>query len=113
MSAATLVEQIKDDLGYLKLHRAAEVFAALAEGEHKLDRLEFLAGLAAEEAADTRQRRLNARLRFAHFPARRTIADFDFDFQPSLDRAVVHDLAGLEFVKEGAPVLLLGKPGRG
>jgi DNA replication protein DnaC len=113
VSAATLVEQIKDDLGYLKLHRAADVFAALAEGEHKLDRLEFLAALAAEEAADTRQRRLSARLRFAHFPARRTIEDFDFDFQPSLDRAVVHDLAGLEFVKEGSPVLLLGKPGCG
>jgi len=65
-----MIEAIKDDLGYLKLHRAAEVFADLADGEHRDDRLEFLAALAAEEAAATRQRRLNARLRLPHFPAR-------------------------------------------
>jgi DNA replication protein DnaC len=82
MSTTTLIEQIKDDLGYLKLQRSAEVFATLAEGEHHADRLEFLAALVAEEAAATRQRRLAARLRFAHFPGRRTIAEFDFDFQP-------------------------------
>ena len=68
MSAA-LIEQIKDDLGYLKLHRSSEVFATLAEAARRDDQshLEFLAALVAEEAAATRQRRLAARLRFAHF----------------------------------------------
>ena len=33
VSATTLIEAIKDDLGYLKLHRAAEVFAGLADGD--------------------------------------------------------------------------------
>lgn len=116
MSVTTMIEAIKDDLGYLKLHRAAEVFAGLADGEHRADRLEYLAALAAlaaEEAAATRQRRLNARLRFAHFPARRTIEEFDFDFQPSIDPTVIADLAGLDFVQAGTPVLFLGKPGCG
>jgi DNA replication protein DnaC len=113
MSTTTLIEQIKDDLGYLKLARSAEVFAALAEGEHHADRLGFLAALVAEEAAATRQRRLNARLRFAHFPGRRTIAEFDFDFQPSIDPTLINDLASLEFVTAGTPILLLGKPGCG
>src|SRR5215212_9710567 len=113
MSAATLIEQIKDDLGYLKLHRTAEVFATLADGDRRDDRLEFLAALVAEEAAATRQRRLTARLRFAHFPVRRTIEEFDFDFQPSIDRALIGDLAGLGFVTASTPVLFLGKPGCG
>lgn len=113
MSTTTLIEQIKDDLGYLKLHRSAEVFAALADGEHHADRLDFLAALVAEEATATRQRRLNARLRFAHFPARRAIEEFDFDFQPSIDRALIDDLAALDFVRAGTPILLLGKPGCG
>jgi DNA replication protein DnaC len=113
MSTTTLIEQIKDDLGYLKLARSAEVFATLAEGEHHADRLAFLAALVAEEAAATRQRRLNARLRFAHFPGRRTIAEFDFDFQPSIDPTLINDLASLEFVTAGTPILLLGKPGCG
>ena len=72
-----------------------------------------LAALVAEEATATRQRRLNARLRFAHFPTRRTIEEFDFDFQPSIDPTLIADLAGLDFVEAGAPILLLGKPGCG
>lgn len=114
MSAA-LIEQIKDDLGYLKLHRSAEMFAPLAEAARRDDQshLEFLAALVAEEAAATRQRRLSARLRFAHFPARRSLEDFDFSFQPSIDPKVIADLAGLGFVEAGTPILLLGKPGCG
>lgn len=113
MSATTLIEAIKDDLGYLKLHRSAEIFAALADGDRRDDRLQFLAALVAEEATATRQRRLNARLRFAHFPTRRTIDEFDFDFQPSIDPNVIRDLAGLGFVEAGTPILFLGKPGCG
>lgn len=114
MSAA-LTEQIKDDLGYLKMHRSAEVFASLAEAAARDDKthLEFLADVLAEEATATRQRRLNARLRFAHFPARRTLEDFDFSFQPSLDPKVIWALAELDFVEAGTPILLLGKPGCG
>lgn len=111
MSVTTMIEAIKDDLGYLKLHRSAEIFAELAEGDQRDDRLEFLAALVAEEATATRQRRLNARLRFAHFPTRRTIEELDFDFQPSVDPTLIGDLAGLGFVEAGAPILLLGKPG--
>lgn len=115
MSTTTLIESIKDDLGYLKLTRAGEVFAALATDAERnnTSHLEFLAALVAEEAAATRQRRLAARLRFAHFPYRRTLEDFDFDFQPSVDPKVVWDLAELDFVETGHPILLLGQPGCG
>ncbi len=115
MSSAALIEQIKDDLGYLKLHRSAEVFATLAEAARRDEssHLEFLAALVAEEVAATRQRRLTARLRFAHFPARRTLEEFDFSFQPSIDPKVIADLAGLGFVEAGTPILLLGRPGCG
>jgi DNA replication protein DnaC len=114
-SPAGLYEQLKDDLGYLKLTRAAEVLPMLldrarAEG---LSHAQFLAGLVAEEAAATRNRRLSARLRFAHFPVRRSLDEFDFDFQPSVDPKLIADLASLRFVTEGRPILLLGQPGCG
>ena len=111
MSRQSLIEQLKDDLGYLKLTRAAEVFTAHAE--EPLEPLEFLARVMAEEVDATRERRLQARLRFAHFPFRRSLSDFDFDFQPSIDRSVISDLAELDFVREGRPVLFLGRPGCG
>ena len=112
VTAAALVEGIKDDLGYLKLHRSAEVFAALADVAQRDDQthLEFLAAVLAEEVTATRQRRLNARLRFAHFPFRKTIEDFDFSFQPSIDPKIIWDLADIGFVEAGHPALLLGRP---
>ncbi len=115
MSKTTLIEQIKADLDYLKLTRTGEVFAQLAEEAHtsKEDPLEFLAKIVSYEVDATRQRRLSARLRFAHFPFRKTIEEFDFDFQPSIDPKVVSDLAELDFVRAGHPILLLGRPGCG
>lgn len=115
MSKATLIEQLKDDLGYLKLTRAAEVFAVHAERarSERIEPLEFLAAVVADEVDATRQRRLAARLRFAHFPFRRTIEEFDFDFQPSVDSKLIADLAELDFLREGRPVLMLGRPGCG
>jgi DNA replication protein DnaC len=111
MSRQTLIEQLKDDLGYLKLGRAAEVFATHAEGGP--EPLEFLARVIADEVDATRERRLQARLRFAHLPFRRSLEDFDFDFQPSIDRKLIEGLAELDFVTEGRPLLFLGRPGCG
>jgi len=95
MSRTTLTEAIKADLDYLKLARTAEVFAELADEARKkgADPLEFLANVLSTEVDATRQRRLAARLRFAHFPFRKTLEEFDFDFQPSVDPKVVGDLA--------------------
>lgn len=42
------------------------------------------------------QRGIEARLRQARFPWVKTLDQFDFDFQPSLDRRQVRELAGLE-----------------
>jgi DNA replication protein DnaC len=114
-AARGLYEQLKDDLGYLKLTRAAEVLPALLDRARVdgLSHAAVLAELFAEEVAATRNRRMAARLRFAHFPARRTLEEFDFDFQPSVDRKLVADLASLRFVAEGRPLLLLGQPGCG
>jgi DNA replication protein DnaC len=108
-------EQIKDGLGYLKLTRSAEVFASLVE-EAKTEgwgHAEFLARLLDEEVTSTRNRRLAARLRFAHFPGRKTLEDFEWSFQPSVDRNLIEDLASLRFIQEGRPVLFLGQPGCG
>jgi DNA replication protein DnaC len=114
-SAIGPYEQLKNDLGYLQLGRAAECFATIAEQakEEKWSHVEFLSRVIAEQAAATTNRRLAARLRFARFPYRRTIEEFDFDFQPSVDRKLVADLASLRFIGEGRSIALLGQPGCG
>ena len=111
----SLYEQIKADLGYLKLDAAAGCFATLAEQARTEDwtHIEFLAQLVAAQATADRDRRLAARMRYARFPFHRRVADFDFDFQPSVDRKLVEDLASLRFIDEQRPILLLGQPGCG
>ncbi len=66
----SVYDQIKDDLGYLQLDRAAECFPTIAETARIEDwsHVEFLARLAAEQANATRNRRLSARLCYARFP---------------------------------------------
>ena len=110
-----LYEQLKADLDYLQWPRAAECFATLAD-EAKTQgqsHVEYLGKVVAEQAAATQNRRLAARLRYARLPFRRTITDFDFSFQPSIDRKLVDDLATLRFIEERRPVVFLGQPGCG
>lgn len=59
------------------------------------------------------QRGIEARLRQARFPWLKTLEQFDFDFQPSLDRRQLRELAGMSFVERGHNLILLGPPGVG
>jgi DNA replication protein DnaC len=108
-------EQLKDDLGYLQLGRAAERFAVLAEQatDNGWGHVEYLAAVMAEQVSATTNRRLAARMRYARFPYRRTVDDFDYAFQPSVDRKLVADLATLRFIAENRALLFLGQPGCG
>ncbi len=108
-------EQLKNDLGYLQLGRATECFATLSERAQaeKWSHVEYLAAVMAEQVASTTNRRLAARLRYARFPYSRSVDDFDFDFQPSVDAKLVADLATLRFIEEKRPILFLGQPGCG
>src|ERR1700741_1511701 len=110
MSTHSPYEQLKDDFGYLGLDAAAECFATLAEQAmtEEWPPVVYLERVIAAQAASTRNRRLAARMRFAHFPPRRPLAEFDFAFQPTIDKKLINALATLRFVTEGRPVLFLG-----
>jgi DNA replication protein DnaC len=108
-------EQLKSDLGYLQLVAATECFATLSERAKKesWSHVEYLAAVMAEQVASTTNRRLAARLRYARFPYVRSIEEFDYEFQPSVDKKLVDDLATLRFIEENRPIVFLGQPGCG
>jgi len=112
---ATSYQRLREHLAYLEMstaaeHLGAELDRALKDKQSPTQVLERLLEL---EVEATRARRQRGRLRFARYPVHRTLADFDFDFQPSLDRAVVAELSTLRFVEEKRNVILLGPPGVG
>ena len=107
--------QAHDYLDQLGLVEAARVLDARLEAAAKqqVPYADFLADLLGTEASARRQRYLVTRTRLAHLPFQRTLAEFDFAFQPSIDERQVQELASLAFVAEAANVLLLGPPGVG
>ncbi len=56
---------------------------------------------------------VEARHKIARFPWVKTVEQFDFTFQPSIDRKVIRELCGLSFVERCENVILLGPPGVG
>lgn len=112
MIAVAKAQQYLEQLG---LAQAAEVLEARLEtaAQKDVSYADFLADLLAVEAAARRQRYLTTRTRLAHLPFRRTLEEFDFDFQPSIDERQVKELATLTFAADAANVILLGPPGVG
>jgi DNA replication protein DnaC len=115
MSADTIYQQLRGHLHYLKLTAVADRLApALDAAEReKPGYTQFLLDLLAAEVSAVEERKLQGRLRFAKLPARKTIEQFDFAAQPTLDRRLVEDLATLRFIDENANLLLIGPPGVG
>jgi len=81
--------------------------------KHELDLKSFLAQALETEWRYRQQRGIETRLKLARFPWIKTLDQFDFDFQPSLDRKVVRELGGLAFIERAQNVVLLGPPGVG
>jgi|FaiFalFF_MnMetaG_3_1042247.scaffolds.fasta_scaffold09141_2 DNA replication protein DnaC len=115
MAEALLLARAEELLHELGLRRAAEVVVnhADAAAARQLTYLAFLVGLLEAEREARYERYLQARMKLANFPFRKTLADFDFRFQPSLDERQVRELATLAFVEEGTNVIFLGPPGVG
>jgi DNA replication protein DnaC len=77
------------------------------------DYLGFLLRLCERELADREQRACARRLKAARFPQLKSLDDFDFTAQPSLNRALIVELSRCEFIERRESVILLGGPGTG
>ena len=115
MSRDSVYQQLRSHLTYLKLGAAAEALPEALEQarDHKTGHTEFVEQLLAIEVDATEQRRHNARMRFANFPAPWTIDDFDFTAQPTVDEAMIRELGTCGFLDDATNALFIGPPGVG
>jgi DNA replication protein DnaC len=102
-------------LAKLKLDYLEAQLDAVCEqaAQADLDYKSFLVQALATEWQGRDRRGIETRLRQARFPWIKTLEQFDFEFQPSLDRRQVRELAGLSFVERAHNVVILGPPGVG
>jgi DNA replication protein DnaC len=108
MELAALLEKLK--LEYLEPQLDAVCEQAAAR---ELDYKSFLTAALVTEWQGRQIRGVEARLRQARFPWVKTLDQYEFEFQPSVDRRQVRELAGLSFVERGQNIVLLGPPGVG
>jgi DNA replication protein DnaC len=108
MELNSLLERLKLEHLDAQLDAVCEQ-AAARESDYK----SFLAQALETEWQGRHRRGIETRLRQSRFPWIKSLEQFEFDFQPSLDRRQVRELAGLSFVERGHNVVLLGPPGVG
>lgn len=114
MSTLT-TDRIRESAAKLGLTHLTEVITQLVERaeDAQMGYLDFVDLLLEEEIGLREGRRFRNALKLSGLPHHKTLAEFDFAFQPDLDARKVRDLATLEFVRAKSNVALLGPPGVG
>lgn len=114
-ASPTTLDSIKNSLVALRMPRALEVLDATLRRieQGQIDGIEALDHLLIEELAVRENRRIKTALTLARLTTIKTLAGFDFAFQPSLDRQRILALAELTFIDRAEVVHLLGPPGTG
>jgi DNA replication protein DnaC len=107
--------RVVDNLTRLRLGHVAERIDAMLSEAAKKDStyLDFLDAVLSEELASKQRKRIAMHVQIAHFPAVKTLDDFDFKFQPSLDQKLVRELATGRYIANAENVLVFGPPGVG
>jgi DNA replication protein DnaC len=114
-ATASVRERLRAQLADLKLPGALEaldsILARIDGGQ--LGAADALEALLGAQIALRNTRRLVAAMRSSRLPVVKTLADFDFTFQPSLKREQLDSLHTLGFVERRENVIFLGPPGVG
>src|SRR5262249_55067612 len=75
--------------------------------------LDFLDQLLTEETEAKQRKRVAMGIQIAHFPTVKTLEEFEFKFQPSIDQKLVRELATGRFIAGAENVLPSGRRGAG
>jgi len=75
--------------------------------------MEVISYLLSEEVKARKNKEREKFLRLSRIPFTKTLENFDFDFQPSIEKSVINDLNTLRFIHNGENVVFLGPPGVG
>ena len=100
------------DLGMHKMQEHLEHYAELVnKGEKSFS--EALLDLVEIEKKNNKIRRENANVKTANFPFIKTMDDFDFDFQPEVNKKEFLELNNLAFLDNHENILFVGSSGVG
>ncbi|MFN2571857.1 MAG: IS21-like element helper ATPase IstB [Gemmatimonadales bacterium] len=107
--------RVVEQLTRLRLRYVAERLDAVLADAARTEPtyLDFLDTVLRQEVEAKQRTRVTMGLKIAHFPAVKTLDDFEFKFQPSIDQRLVRELATGRFLTQTENVLIFGAPGVG
>lgn len=108
-------ERLRENLERLKMKNTLEILdnyleRALADN---INVVEILDHIFAEEAKSKQKRAIEKQIQVSGFPIKKGLTDFDFSFQPSIDKRQIEELATMRFLENAENVVFLGPPGVG
>lgn len=108
-------ERIKKNLEILNMKNTSLILDNYLEKaiHDKTNIVEILDYLLAEEAKTKKNRAVENQIKMSGFPYRKTLEQFDFDFQPSINKEQIMELATMRFIENKENVVFLGTPGVG
>lgn len=111
----TGISQLQQMCGLLGLKTAASVLPELHHEalENSWSRTYFLDQLLASEITARAAKSYATRVKVSGLNPAMTLETYDLDFQPSLDRELISELATNQWVEAGSNIILLGPPGTG
>lgn len=109
MGVKTLEKLLRD----LKLSTAAkELQSVLRESEDNAT-FGWITNVLEREIDAKKEKRLQSQIKRSRIPKLTSFESFDWEFNPTISKSRIEDLATLDFVKETGIVLFLGQPGTG
>ncbi|MDQ3001152.1 MAG: IS21-like element helper ATPase IstB [Fibrobacterota bacterium] len=109
------MEKLQTTLRSLRLSGLASALPsryAMAKTQ-EIDYLAFLEVLVEDEMAKRKDTLLSRRIKLAQFPFLATLDDFNFAFNPEIQKRSIQELASSRFVHQNESALLIGPPGTG
>jgi DNA replication protein DnaC len=108
-------ERLQSALRKLRLSGLAESLQVRLEEAlaNRLTHAEFLELILQDELAVRGDRQIQRRTKAAAFRELKTLDQFNFSFNPSINKQQIYELATCRFIREAKDVLWLGPPGVG
>ena len=112
---ATNYNKLMNNLEMLKLDKIREYLDSYISlvNEGQKDIVDAFYELTSFEMDLRNERAMNACVKVANFPYIKTFEDFDFSYQPSINKDEIIDFRNLRFMEKKENILLIGTPGVG
>lgn len=107
------IDTLRDQLKALRLPRAAQELETILSKRKARTDLQWLSELLEVELDTRKDNAIERQIQRAGFPERRSLEQFNWDFNKKLPREQIEALARLEFIDGNEIALLLGSPGTG